>query len=54
VRGSEGTGQLVPFEIEKPTSGVVQGFVRVPRTPPEPFALDLHDLGVPTRFWEGT
>lgn len=54
VRGSEGLGQLVPFEIEKPASGVVHGVARVPRTPTEPFVLDLGELGVPARFWEGT
>lgn len=47
-----GEGTLVPFEVEPPADGILKGTIRTPGSRPEPFSLDLRDLGVPARYWE--
>ncbi|HYG73189.1 MAG TPA: hypothetical protein VEC15_13015 [Actinomycetota bacterium] len=47
-----GEGTLVPFEVEPPADGTLEGTIRTPGSGPEPFVLDLRHLGVPARYWE--
>lgn len=51
VRSGVGLGELVPFEIATPRSGIVQGTAHEPASKPRSFSLDLGSLGVPERFW---
>jgi hypothetical protein len=54
VRGDEGLGELVPFEVSPPRDGVLRGTIRVPGAAARAFSLDLGTLGVPPRFWRST
>ena len=51
VSGDGGEGTLVPFEVEPPADGTLEGTSRTRGSGPEPFVLDLSALGVPERYW---
>ncbi len=47
-----GEGTLVPFEVAPPADGTLEGTSRTHGSGPQPFVLDLQELGVPAHYWE--